>query len=55
MLSVHECDTPSVTVAATVFLQYLYSAIINVSWLKFNFEFNHGPWMFMKPSHAYHL
>jgi hypothetical protein len=33
------CDTPNVTVAATVFLQYLYSVIRNVTWFKFEFKF----------------
>jgi hypothetical protein len=33
------CDTPIVIIAAKVFLQYLYTIIINVTWFKFKFEF----------------
>jgi hypothetical protein len=32
-------DTPSITVAATIFLQYLDSVIIDVIWFKFKFEY----------------
>jgi hypothetical protein len=35
----YHCDNPDVTVAVTMFLQYLYSVIINVIWFKFKFEF----------------
>jgi hypothetical protein len=28
------CDTPSVTIVAIVFLQYIYSVTCNIYWLK---------------------
>jgi hypothetical protein len=37
-------DTPGDTIAATMFLQYLYSVIIKVIWFKFKLEFRTLSW-----------